>query len=318
MIKPIILRAAKLPAATLAELDELFTVLHLPEDEADVPAFLKQHGALVRGLALRKTVVNQTMLEALPALEIIASYSAGLDNVDLDAVQARGIQVRNSSQILARDVANTAMALLLAVTRDIVRADAFVRNGSWARGDTFPLGRSIVGMKVGVVGLGAIGSEVASRLRALGARVAYTGPRPKAVDLAYYASVLELAEVSDALVLTCPLTDATHHTVDTAVLQALGPHGYLINISRGPVVDEEALIAALAQDRIAGAGLDVFEFEPVVPPELVENPRVILTPHIGSGTEETRQAMANNVVEALANYFQLRPLIHEDVVRVLA
>ncbi|MBM3606262.1 MAG: 2-hydroxyacid dehydrogenase [Alphaproteobacteria bacterium] len=317
MTKPIILRAAKLPAATLAELEHLFTVLHLPEDKADVLAFLKQHGASVRGLALRKTVVDQTMLEALPALEIIASYSAGLDNVDLDAVRARGIQVRNSSQILARDVANTAMALLLAVTRDIVSADAFVRDGSWARGNTFPLGRSIVGMKVGVVGLGAIGSEVALRLQALGAVVAYTGPRPKAVDLAFHATVHELAEVSDALVLTCPLTNATHHAVDAAVLQALGPRGYLINISRGPVVDEEALIGALAQGRIAGAGLDVFELEPAVPQELIEDPRVILTPHIGSGTEETRQAMADNVVEALADHFQLRPLRQEDAVRGL-
>ena len=306
MTKPTILRAAELPASTLAELDALFSVLHLPEDEAQIPAFLQRHGAAVTGLALRKTVVDRAMLDALPALEIIASYSAGLDNVDLEAVHARGILVRNSSNILARDVANTAIGLLLAVTRDMVRADAFVRDGSWAGGATYPLGRSVVGMTVGVVGLGAIGMEVASRLQALGAKVAYSGPRPKPVDLPYHASIVDLAAECDAIVLTCPLTEATHHAVDARVLQALGPQGYLINIARGPVVDEDALVAVLARDGIAGAGLDVFEHEPQVPQALLEHPHVVLTPHLGSGTEETRQAMADNVVDVLAEHFGLR------------
>lgn len=306
MTRPTILRAAELPESTLAELGSLFDVLHLPEDEAQIPGFLDRHGAQVRGLALRGTVVDRAMLEALPALEIIASYSAGLDNVDLETVHARGIRVRNSSNILARDVANAAVALLLAVTRDLVRADAFVRDGSWAAGGIWPLGRSVVGMRVGVVGLGAIGTEVASRLQAMGARVAYTGPRPKPVDLPYHASVLDLATQCEAMVLTCPLTEATRHMIDAPVLQALGPQGYLINIARGPVVDEAALVAALDQATIAGAGLDVFEEEPVVPKGLLDSPRVVLTPHLGSGTEETRQAMADHVVDALADHFGLR------------
>lgn len=306
MTRPTILRAAELPESNLAELDALFTVLPLPKDGARIPGFLQQHGAQVRGLALRNTVVDQAMLDALPALEIIASYSAGLDNVDLTAVRARDIRVRNSSHVLARDVANVAVGLLMAVTRDLVRADAFVRDGSWASGATWPLGRSVVDMTVGVVGFGAIGTEVASRLKAMGAQVAYTGPNRKPVELPYHASVLDLAAHCDALVLTCPLTEATRHMIDAQVLQALGRDGYLINIARGPVVDEAALVAALAQGTIAGAGLDVFEEEPMVPRALRDSPRVVLTPHLGSGTEETRQAMADHVVDALADHFGLQ------------
>lgn len=303
MTKPIVLKAAELPATTLAKMETLFTVLHLPKDKTAILEFLQEYGAVVKGMALRKTIVDRDLLEALPALEVIASYSAGLDNVDVEAVRARGIALHNSSHILSRDVANTAVGLLLAVTRDIVNADAFVRDGRWNGDNSYPLGRSIVGMPVGIVGLGAIGFELAKRLKAFGAQVAYSGPNPKPVDLPYYPTTLALAEACDALVLTCPLTDQTHHLVDAAVLDALGPRGYLINISRGSVIDEVALVAALAQGRIGGAGLDVFEFEPHVPQELLKDPRLVLTPHIGSGTKETRQAMADNVVNSLAGHF---------------
>ena len=305
MNRPTVLKAAELPEVTVAELEARFVVLHLPRDKAEIPGFLAAHGHKVQGMALRKTVVDRTFLDALPALEIIASYSAGLDNVDVETVRARGIEIRNSSHILARDVANTAMALLLAVTRDIVRANAFLRDGHWSDGNIYPLGRSIVGMNVGVLGFGAIGSAVATRLQALGAQVSYSGPRPKPVDLPYHPTALALAKACDALILTCPLTDQTRHLVDAEVLKALGSRGYLVNISRGPVVDEAALVEALAEGRIAGAGLDVFEFEPDVPAALLNDPRLVLTPHIGSGTEETRQAMADNVVNALATHFGL-------------
>lgn len=296
--RPVVLKAAKLPDRTVRELHDLFEVLDLPETGA--AGFLAERGAEVRGVALRKTIVDRAFLEALPALEIVASYSAGLENVDLEAAKARGVLVTNTSHILAEDVANTAMALALAVTRDIVNADAFVRAGKWPMQPGYPLARSLTRMTVGIVGFGAIGSATARRMQALGARVAYSGPRRKPVDLPYHADVRALAAASDMLILTCPLTPETRGLVTAEVLEALGPRGFLVNVARGPVADEAALIAALARGAIAGAALDVFATEPHVPAPLIADPRVVLTPHIGSGTEETRQAMADNVVDELA------------------
>ncbi|MEM5313199.1 2-hydroxyacid dehydrogenase [Paraburkholderia sp. JHI869] len=305
MAKPIILNAAELPERTQAELASLFTMLDLPEEPDEAAAFLAKHGASIRGIALRKTKIDAAFLDALPALEIIASYSAGLDNLDVKSAQARGIRIENASHVLAEDVANTAIGLALALTRDIVQADAYVRSGKWPAHGALPLGRSISRMKVGIVGLGMIGAAIAKRLKAFGSQVAYYGPNRKNVDLPYYDDVMRLAADSDMLILTCPLTPQTHYLVNAAVIDALGPQGFLINIARGPVVDEKALIAALDEQRIAGAALDVFEHEPHVPQALIDNPRVVLTPHIGSATEETRRGMADNVVDMLASHFDI-------------
>jgi lactate dehydrogenase-like 2-hydroxyacid dehydrogenase len=305
MNKPIILNAADLPEWTLEELRALFTVLDLPDDPAAASAFLQEHGSGIRGIALRKTTIDAAFLDALPALEIISSYSAGLDNVDLGATRARGVVIENTSHILAEDVANAAIGLALAVTRDFVNADAYVRSGQWPVQGHYRLGRSISRMKVGIVGLGTIGSAIAKRLQAFGSRIAYFGPNRKAVDIPYYDDVTRLARDSDMLVLTCPLSPATHHLVGAKVIDALGPDGFLVNIARGPVVDERALIAALAADKLAGAALDVFEHEPAVPEALMRDRRLVLTPHIGSGTHETRRAMAEHVVDALARHFGL-------------
>lgn len=301
--KPIILNAAELPERTQAELVSLFTVLDLPKQPAQAQAFLARHGASIRGIALRKTAIDAAFLDALPSLEIIASYSAGLDNLDVATAKARGVRIENSSHILAEDVANTAIGLALALTRDLVCADAYVRTGGWPAHGALPLARSISRMKIGVVGLGTIGAALARRLHAFGSQLAYYGPNRKPVDMQYYDDVTRLAHDSDMLILTCPLNARTHHLVDAAVLDALGPQGFLVNIARGQVVDESALIAALAEHRIAGAALDVFEHEPHVPQALIDNRRVVLTPHIGSATEETRTAMADHVVDALAKHF---------------
>lgn len=303
MSKPIILNAAELPERTHAELHALFDVLDLPKHADQARAFLAQHGASIRGIALRKTKIDAAFLDALPALEIIASYSAGLDNLDVHSAKSRGIRIENSSHILAEDVANTAIGLSLALTREIVKADNYVRTGNWPTQGALPLGRSISHMKVGIVGLGTIGAAIAKRLRAFGSKLAYYGPNRKPVDLPYYDDVTRLAADSDLLILTCPLTPQTHHLIDANVIDALGPNGFLVNIARGPVVDEAALIEALDAKRIAGAALDVFEHEPHVPEALIANSCVVLTPHIGSATEETRTAMANNVVDVLASHF---------------
>ena len=305
MPKPTILRAAELPAENVAELAAHFHLLDLPDDPAGARAFLAAHGAGVRGLALRKTRVDADFLAALPALEIISSYSAGLDNLDVAAARARGIRIATTSQVLAGDVANLALGLALAVTRQIPQADAFLRAGEWRGGAGFPLTRSLGRMRVGVVGLGTIGLCLADRLVALGARVAYCGPRPKPVAHDYIPDVAGLAAACDMLVVACPLTPDTHHLIDAAVLARLGPEGYLVNISRGAVVDEAALVAALAQGGIAGAALDVFEREPEVPAALIADRRLVLTPHVGSATHDTRAAMADHVVDALIRHFGL-------------
>lgn len=305
MPAPTLLLAAELPDWADRELRSLFDVLDWPKDPAAGEALLREHGPAIRGMALRKTKVDAAMLAALPALEIISSYSAGLDNLDVKAAEARGIAIENTSHVLAEDVANTALGLALAVTRDLVQADGFVRSGQWpARGYT-ALGRSISKMRVGIVGLGSIGSAIGRRLAAFGSTVAYFGPNRKPVDWAWYDDVVKLATDCDMLVLACPLSPATHHLVDAKVLEALGPRGFLVNIARGPVVDEAALVEALAANRIAGAGLDVFEHEPEVPAALLADRRVVLTPHLGSGTEETRRGMAENVVDKLALHFGL-------------
>ena len=225
MDKPILLKTADLPQWTTDELHALFDVHELPTDADAAAAFLKAQGPSIRGMALRKTKVDTAMLDALPALEIISSYSAGLDNVDVAAVKARGIVIENTSEVLAEDVANTALAVALALTRDVVNADAFVRSGRWLEQSQYPLGRSISHMRVGIVGLGTIGSAVARRLTAFGSRVSYYGPRRKPVDLPYVDDVTRLAANSDMLILTCPLSLSTHHLVNGAVLDALGPRG---------------------------------------------------------------------------------------------
>ncbi len=303
MDKPTILKAAELPAATTAALNDIFNVLEFPHDKSQIAGFLREYGPTIRGMALRKAKVDAALLDALPAIEIISSYSAGLDNLDVDHAKSRGIKIENTSHILAEDVANLAIGLALSVTRDIVAADGYVRAGTWRISGQYPLGRSLSRMRVGVVGLGAIGSAIVPRLQALGAKIAYFGPRQKPVDIPYYADVTQLASACDMLVLTCPLSPETHHLVNASVIEALGARGYLVNVSRGPIVDERALIQALAENKIAGAALDVFENEPNVPEELIADPRVVLTPHIGSATEETRIDMANNVVDTLVEHF---------------
>jgi lactate dehydrogenase-like 2-hydroxyacid dehydrogenase len=302
-LKPVILNAAELPEWTHAELRALFNVLDLPKDPGAASAFLAEHGHRARGIALRKTKIDAAFLDAVPSLEIISSYSAGLDNLDVQTAKTRGIRIENTSHILAEDVANAAVGLALAVTRDFINADAFVRSGEWPACGHYPLGRSISRMKIGIVGLGTIGSAIAHRLQAFGSALAYFGPSRKPVDMPYYDDIVSLARDCDMLILTCPLSAATHHLVNAAVIDALGPRGFLVNISRGPVVDETALIAALANNKIAGAALDVFEHEPVVPEALIRDRRVVLTPHIGSATDETRRSMAENVVDTLARHF---------------
>lgn len=301
-----ILQAAHLPEKTERELSENFNVIHFPKNHDEGMRLLAERGAKIRGIAVRHAHIDEAMLDAMPALEIISSYSAGLDGIEVEAAQARGIQVHNTSKILAEDVADLAIALAISVTRGTVRGHDFVREGAWEGGGTFPLGRSLRSLKAGIIGLGHIGSAIAKRLQAMGATLAYQGPRKKPVDLVYFATAVELADWADLLIVTCPAMPETIGLIDQHVLDALGSDGFLVNISRGTIVDEAVLIATLARDGIAGAGLDVFEKEPHVPEALRNDPRVVLSPHMGSGTRETRQQMGDRLVEALLDHFANR------------
>ncbi|MCD7060678.1 2-hydroxyacid dehydrogenase [Pelagibacterium xiamenense] len=297
-----ILLAADVAQRHIDDLNEAFDVHVLPGDAKEADALLDAKGTDIRGIAVLKTPITKELIDRLPNLELISSYSAGIENIDTGYVRERGIAIANTSHILAEEVANLTLALALCVTRNMMNGHLHVRGGHWPTGE-MPLTRSLGAMNVGIVGMGHIGAAVAKRLECIGARIAYSGPRPKPVDYPYHANARDLAAASDMLIVTCPLLPETVHLIDAEVLDALGPDGYVVNVARGPIIDEKALIATLEGNRIAGAALDVFETEPNVPEALRTSPRVVLAPHIGSATVETRQAMGDAMVDALVQHF---------------
>lgn len=246
---------------------------------------------------------DAALMDALPDLKLIACQGVGLDKIDLNAAKARGITVANTPDVLTQDTADLAIALIYAVSRNIVRADQFMRAGRWGPERMVP-SRRVSGKSCGIVGLGRIGETVAQQAAGIGMSVRYSGPRQKpGAPYPYVADVAELARQSDFLVLTCPGGPATQNLVDATVLDALGPDGILINIARGSVVDEPALIAALREKRVAGAGLDVFASEPNFDPALLAFETVVLQPHYASVTLETRQAIIGLLQAAIARHF---------------
>jgi lactate dehydrogenase-like 2-hydroxyacid dehydrogenase len=241
--------------------------------------------------------VGAAEMDALPDLRAIVNFGVGYDNVDVAEARRRGVVVSNTPDVLTDAVADLAVFLVVDLLRGISAADRFVRRGAWAAGERFPLTRDVRGARVGVLGLGRIGTAAAERLEVFGAEVAYHSRSPKDVAWAYHDSPVALAEASDVIVVLTPGGPGTEHLVDAAVLDALGPDGYLVNVARGSVVDEQALVAALEQGRIAGAGLDVFADEPRVPEALLGRDDVVLLPHVGSATVETREAMGRLVLD---------------------
>lgn len=278
---------------------------------------------LVRGadavLTLLHDRVDEELLEAAgPQLRCVANVAVGYDNVDLEAAARRGVLVTNTPGVLDDATADLTLALLLAATRRIVEGDRLVRSGrEWSWGMHFMLGSSLQGKRVGIVGLGGIGRRVAERARAFGMEIAYHQRRaaPAEVEAALGAERMPLERLlaeSDAVSLHCPLTPETHHLIGAAELEAMKPTAVLVNAARGPVVDERALAEALAARRIAGAGLDVYEREPRVEPGLLELENVVLAPHLGSATVETRTAMAElaarNAISVLTGQGPLTPV----------
>jgi lactate dehydrogenase-like 2-hydroxyacid dehydrogenase len=303
-----ILMPAPMPASVIAALEERF-ILHRLWEQPDPDAFLAKMGPAVRGMAASTLagVIDATWFDRLPALEIVASFGVGYDKVDAATAALRGIVVTNTPGVLDEEVADLAVGLLLATLRQIPQADRFVREGHWPAGP-FPLSPTLRGRRVGILGLGAIGKAVAQRLEAFGVPISYHGrSRQEGVDYIFHTTPAALAEASDVLLAIVPGGSATRHLVDAAVLAALGPDGVFINVSRGSVVDEAALIAALQAGTIGGAGLDVFEDEPNVPEALFAMANVVLLPHIGSASHATRAAMGRLVVDNLVAWFDGAP-----------
>jgi len=241
-----------------------------------------------------------TLLDELPNLKVISTSGVGHDGIPLAQAQARGIVVTNTPGVLDAAVSELAVGLLLALLRKLPGADSFVRAGHWRQG-IFTLGSSLAGKTVGIVGLGRIGLGIARRLEGFDVKIAYTGGNSKSVPYRYTPDILQLAAESDILILSCPGGEKTHHLVNAAVLERLGPKGFLVNVARGTVVDEAALLAALEQKTLRGAAMDVFEKEPLENSRLTQMDNVILTPHMGSATEETRRIMLRLALDNIHN-----------------
>jgi lactate dehydrogenase-like 2-hydroxyacid dehydrogenase len=254
--------------------------------------------------------IQADLLAQLPKVEIVAVNGIGTDAVDLAATRARGILVSNTPGVLTDDVADLALTLLLSAARRLPALDTFVRNGSWQAGKPVASTRALRGKVCGVYGYGRIGQAIGARAEAFGMQVQYFQPRAiEGVSAPRAESLLALAQASDYLVVAAPGSPATRHTVNAEVLAALGPQGTLVNIARGSLVDEEALITALRERTLGFAALDVFADEPRVPAALRELENVVLTPHVGSLTVETRHAMGQLVVDNLRAYFGGQPLL---------
>ena len=297
-----LLQCVRLMPALEAGLAQRHQVCRLFE-QADPAAFLAREGdrfeAAVTSAALG---LPDAALAALPKLRVISSFGVGTDRLPLAEARARGIAVGFTPDVLNECVADMAFALLLDVARGLSAADRYVRRGDWPRGPA-PLGRRVHGARLGVVGMGRIGQAIARRAVGFEMPVRYHSRRARPeLPWAHEPSLLALADWADFLVLITPGGPATHHLVNAEVLRALGPQGYLINVARGSVVDEAALVEALTQGHIAGAGLDVFAHEPEVPPALRALDRVVLSPHMASATQQTREAMAQRVLDNLDHF----------------
>jgi hydroxypyruvate reductase len=307
-MKPDIVLTIPIYASAVAQLDDAFTVHRLWQAKHHA-AFFAEIGDRARAIVTGAYPVTAELIDALPKTEIIATQSVGLDHIDLKAAQARGIAVTNTPDVLTDDVADLGMALLLAVARRIVVGDRHVRNGLWLKSG-LPLAGKVGGTTLGILGLGRIGLAIARRAEAFGMTVVYHGPRPKAdIPYRYDADLAAMARASDYLMVSCPGGAATRHLVTAEVLAALGPAGVVINVARGSVIDEEAMVKLLVEGKLGGAGLDVFADEPRVPEALFALDNVVLQPHVGSATHETRGAMGQLVVDNLKAHFAGRPLL---------
>jgi D-3-phosphoglycerate dehydrogenase len=308
MTKPHILSRNPFPAPIDKALDDAF-VVHRPWRSGEEERALTAASASVRGIATNSYQrADEALFAGFPQLEIVASFSVGTDHIDLDAARRRGIRVTNTPEVLNGCVADLGMALVLGLLRKIADGDRHVRSGAWARGP-LPLGHAVNGRCLGILGLGAIGMLLARRARAFDMRIAYCNRRQRSdVDYEYHSTPQSLAKAADILVCILPGGAQATRIIDASVLEALGEEGFFVNLGRGQAVDDEALLAALASRRIRGAALDVFRNEPTPAAAFLSLDNVLLSPHQGSATHETRRAMGELMVANLTAHFAGQPL----------
>ena len=296
--RPEVLMAAPLPDFLRQPLEAAYRVCDLANPSANVRAIVPLGG----------TVLSTELLARFPKLEIISVMGVGYDGVPVPWCKERGIHVTNTPDVLTDDVADIAVALVLMTSRRLVESNRFLHDGKWLSG-AFPLAHALRGKVAGILGLGRIGKAIAQRLEAHGMKIAYHGRKPQNMPWSYFEDLKALAAESDFLIVACPGGPGTHKLVNAEVLASLGSEGTLINIARGSVVDETALITALENGTLRTAGLDVFDDEPRVPARLMNCERAVFLPHVGSATHETRRAMAGLVLDNLAAHFAGRELI---------
>ena len=300
-----IMLVSSVPTFMMNDLQQEY-VLHDHAHILDPEAFTKVTAFVGVGSAAK---VDRKLLAMFPNVKMISIFGVGYDGIDVAAAKERGIQVTHTPDVLTDDVADLAMGLILSIGRRIPQSDKFVRNADWVS-EPFTMTHKVTGTRLGVVGLGRIGQAIAKRAAAFDMTIAYTGRRAKTnAPFRYYPTASELAANSDYLVVAVPGGDDTKNMINAQVLKALGPKGIVINIARGSVVDQTALIQALKDKSIAGAGLDVFWDEPNIDPQFFKMHNVVLTPHNGSNTHETRRAMADLALANLKAFFEERPLL---------
>jgi lactate dehydrogenase-like 2-hydroxyacid dehydrogenase len=311
MSRPDVLQVGPYPAWDQEPLDQAFA-MHRYFEAADKAGFLASVGPSIRAIATRGELgASRAMIEACPQLEIISVYGVGFDAVDLKTAGERGIRVTNTPDVLTNDVADLGVAMMLCLSRGMIGAEHWVKNGSWAAKGLYPLQHRVWGKRVGVLGLGRIGFEVAKRLQGFGLDIAYSDVAPKdyAKDWRFIADPVALARHADFFFVTLAASAETRHIVNREVVEAVGPQGMVINISRASNIDEDALLAALESGRLGFAALDVFEGEPKLNPRFLALDNVLLQPHHASGTFETRKAMGQLVRDNLVAHFAGRPLL---------
>ncbi len=308
-MKPEILLIEPMMPELEAKLDATYAVHRLAQ-AADRTAFIADVAPRVRGLVTGGgTGASNAILDALPKLEIIAINGVGTDAVDLMHAKEKGIRVSNTPDVLTEDVADLGMALMLAAARQIVAGDRFVRDGRWARKEAIPLARKVSGKRLGILGMGRIGRAIGKRAEGFGMQIAYTDIRAfEELPYRYVPTLLDLARESEILIIAAAGGAQSRRIVNRAVMDALGRDGILVNVARGTVVDEPALVAALSKGTLGGAGLDVFLDEPNVPLELLTLGHLVLQPHRASATVETRIAMGELVLANLAAHFSGKTL----------
>ena len=311
MSKPVIIQVGPYPDWDQQPIDAIFDSRRLFEAD-DRTAFLAAHGPGARAIATRGELgADAAMIAACPNLELISVYGVGYDAVDIAACKARGIRVTNTPDVLTKDVADLGVAMMLCQSRGMIGAEAWVRDGSWAAKGLYPLKRRVFGKRAGILGLGRIGHEIGKRLAGFDMEIAYSdvASKPYAADWTFIADPVALARHADFLFVTLAASPETRHIVGRDVIEAVGPEGMIINISRASNIDEETLIAALSDGRLGSAALDVFEGEPALDPRFLELPNVLLQPHHASGTVETRKAMGQLLRDNLTAHFAGQPLL---------